>query len=309
MTKSRRSNRDAVNGMLLLDKPVGISSNTALKRAKALLGASKAGHTGNLDPIATGLLPLCFGQSTKVAGYFLEANKRYRTLIKLGESTDTGDCEGQVVAQADVSFSARKLKKVLNEFVGEQEQIPPMYSAIKVQGQRLYKYARQGLEVDRKPRRVTVYSLELIEFGEDYIDIDVYCSRGFYVRTLAQDIGELLSCGGHVKTLRRLEVGQLHVDSAVTLEHLNSMSSCQERRKLLIAGDEALDHLPKIELSFDAAYYLCRGQPVRAGNLPNDGVVRLYEKSIGFLGIGLPLGDGRVAPKRLFHTPNSASQL
>ena len=307
---SRRDSKyDDVNGVLLFDKPAGIGSNAALKRVKHLLSARKGGHTGNLDPIATGLLPLCFGQSTKVAGYFLDADKRYRTTIKLGESTDTGDSEGRITDKRSVHVKPRNLRGVLREFVGEQDQVPPMYSAVKVQGRRLYSYARKGVVVERKPRRVTVYSLELLDFGDDRIKIEIECSRGFYVRVLAEDIGERLGCGGHVESLRRLSVGQLSIDSSITLKQLEEIPSPEERRRALIAGDEALEHLPKIELTVDAAYYLCRGQAVRAGNLPSEGVVRLYEKSLGFLGIGTALGDGRVAPKRLFYTPDKASQL
>ncbi len=305
----RKSEACSVNGVLLFDKPPGVGSNEVLKRVKHLLSASKAGHTGNLDPIATGLLPMCFGQSTKVAGYFLDADKRYSTRIKLGETTDTGDCAGKVLERRDVDITERQLQKVLEGFIGEQDQIPPMYSAVKVQGQRLYKYARKGVEVERKPRRVQVYSLELTDCVGDMFEIEVLCSRGFYVRTLAEDIGKALGCGGHVASLRRLGVGRLDIDAGVQLHRLELMESPQERRSLLIPSDEALSHLPRIDLNMDAAYYLCRGQAVRADNLPSDGTVRLYENSIGFLGIGTSLGDGRVAPKRLFHAPDKASQL
>lgn len=292
-----------VSGVLLFDKPSGTGSNSALRQVKKLMEARKAGHTGNLDPIATGLLPLCFGQATKVAGFFLDADKRYQTRIRLGSSTDTGDREGQVLESRTVSISARKVRKALNKFVGEQDQVPPMYSAVKVAGKRLYRYARKGITVERKPRRVTVYSIELLSFAGNYVDIELSCSSGFYVRQLAHELGEALGCGGHVESLRRLNVGRLGVDSSVTMEDLESASSPEERHAMLIPCDQALDHLPAVELTSDAAFYLIRGQAVRARDLPSSGVVRLYEKSTGFLGVGTSLGDGRVSPKRLFVTP------
>ena len=292
----------SVSGVLLLDKPGEISSNSALRRVKALLGTRKAGHTGNLDPIATGLLPVCLGEATKVAGFFLDADKRYRTRIKLGESTDTGDREGEILLKRPVSVSARKIRRTLDSFVGEHSQVPPMYSAVKIKGEPLYKYARQGIEVERKPRQVTVYEIELVQHSGEYIDIELSCSRGFYVRVLAHEIGEILDCGAHVESLRRLSVGHLKIDDSHTLDDIERISSIEDRLNLLIPGDQTLTHLPKIDLSFDAAYYLCRGQTVRAGNLPAEGMVRLYENTVGFLGIGTSLGDGRVAPKRLFHT-------
>ncbi len=305
----RKSQKQPVNGVLLFDKPAGIGSNGALKRVKHLLSAAKGGHTGSLDPMATGLLPLCFGKSTKIAGYFLDADKCYRTRVKLGETTDTGDCDGEVTKRREVDFDEGQLREVLGGFIGEQDQIPPMYSAVKVKGQRLYKYARQGIEVERQARRVTVHSLELISFSDTEIDIEVSCSRGFYVRVLAEDIGERLGCGGHVAVLRRIGVGQLSVEHSITLDQIEQIESIEERRQKLIQSDEALSHIPSISLSLDAAYYLCRGQAVRASKLPDNGIVRLYESSIGFIGIGESLGDGRVAPKRLFHTPNKSSQL
>ena len=290
------------NGVLLLDKPPGMSSNHALGKAKWLLETKKAGHTGSLDPVATGLLPLCFGESTKVAGYFLSADKRYETTIKLGVSTDSGDRSGKVTCEKEVNVTKRKIRKVLNTFVGEQMQVPPMFSAVKVKGKRLYKYARQGIELPRNPRPVSIYEIQLLRLDKDHAKIELSCSSGFYVRVLAHEVGEKLDCGAHVDSLRRLAVGHLSIDDSVTLDELEKLPTVSERRELLIPGDQALRHLPEVELSADAAYYLCRGQSVRANDLPSEGVVRLYEKSAGFLGLGTSLGDGRVAPKRLFHT-------
>ncbi len=290
-----------VSGVLLLDKPGGMSSNAALHRVKSLLRIRKAGHTGSLDPLATGLLPICLGSATKVAGFFLDADKCYRTRIRLGESTDTGDRDGQLIDERPVSVTERQLKSVLKSFVGESDQVPPMYSAVKLNGEPLYKLARQGIEVERSARKVKIYRIELLEFSPPEFEIILNSSRGFYVRVLAEEIGEQLGCGGHVVSLRRLGVGQLSIEDSSTLEQIEQIEHLEERLRLIVPGDETLSHLPKIDLSFDAAYYLCRGQTVRAGNLPPDGLVRLYENTVGFLGIGTSLGDGRVAPKRLFH--------
>lgn len=297
------SNRNiaAVSGILLFDKPSEISSNSALGKVKSLLGVRKAGHTGNLDPIATGLLPICFGEATKAAGFFLNADKRYRTVVRLGESTTTGDREGELIERRQVIVTKRKVQKALDEFIGEYDQLPPMYSAVKINGEPLYKYARQGIEVQRKTRRVRVYEIKLLDFDVSSVEIELKCSSGYYVRVLAHQLGEKLACGAHVESLRRFAVGNLHVDDSYSIDDIEQISSVEQRRELLIPCDQTLTHLPKIDLSSDAAYYLCRGQAVRAGNLPSEGVVRLYEDSVGFLGIGTSLGDGRVAPKRLFH--------
>lgn len=286
-----------------------MSSNSALRRVKGLLQLRKAGHTGSLDPIATGLLPICLGRATKVAGFFLNADKQYRTRIKLGATTDTGDREGKVIEKRPVSVTQSGLRKILDRFVGEYDQVPPMYSAVKVKGEPLYKLARRGIEIERSARKVTIYEIKLLDFSEDSFEIELSCSRGFYVRVLAHEIGEQLGCGGHVDSLRRLAVGQLKIEDSYTLGQIEQIDSVEDRRKLVIPGDETLSHLPKIDLSFDAAYYLCRGQTVRAGNLPPDGMVRLYEETVGFLGIGTSLGDGRVAPKRLFHASGVSTEV
>ena len=303
---TKQHNSPKMSGILLLDKPENISSNKALGKVKALFGIRKAGHTGSLDPIATGLLPVCFGESTKVAGFFLDAAKHYECRIKLGESTDTGDKEGVVTARNRVDVSKSSVQQVLKEFVGELSQVPPMHSAVKVNGEPLYKYARRGIEIARKARQVTVYEIKLLKHADQYVDIDLHCSSGFYVRVLAHEIGEKLGCGAHVDSLRRLGVGHLSIQDAYTIEQIDAMPSVEERRNLLTPADQTLVHLPKISLSVDAAYYLCQGNSVRANNLPITGMVRLYDHSEGFLGIGVSLGDGRVAPKRLFLGANAA---
>ncbi|MDH3639938.1 MAG: tRNA pseudouridine(55) synthase TruB [Gammaproteobacteria bacterium] len=299
---SKRKGRRSVNGILLLDKPPGITSNEALQRAKHAYNARKAGHTGSLDPIATGLLPLCFGEATKASSFFLDADKRYRTLLKLGESTDTGDAEGRILAQRPVDVSGEDIAQVVQGFYGAIDQIPPMYSAVKRDGQPLYKLARQGIEVERKPRRVRVHDLQWARRNTHHLKLDIHCSSGFYVRGLAHEIGELLGCGAHVAELRRVGVGRFDVEDAIALDRICATADLVELGNYLIPVDEGLRHLPDVRLSTDAAYYLCRGQPVRAADLPKHGWVRLYADGAGFLGIGKILSDGRVAPKRLFHT-------
>lgn len=297
--KRKKSFGDPVDGILLLDKPAGITSNEALQRARKLLGARKAGHTGSLDPIATGLLPLCFGSSTRWSGYFLGSDKSYKATVRLGETTETGDSEGAVTTRRPVNVSESHVRSILQEFVGTRLQIPPMYSAIKVDGQPLYKLARQGKEIAREPREVTVHNLDFQSYDGRDIELTLRCSSGFYVRTLATEIGEKLETGGHVIALRRLGVAGLVVDQALTLDDLAQLPGSVERRACLGSVGEALDHLPAVELSVDAAFYLCRGQSVRASNLPGEGSVRLYSSATGFLGVGVVGPQGTVAPERL----------
>ena len=297
--KRKRPLGDPVNGILLLDKPPGITSNAALQKAKVLLNARKGGHTGSLDPIATGLLPLCFGETTKLAGFFLESDKVYWARLQLGQATDTGDCEGKLLFERPVSHSRELIEKALDRFRGEIEQTPPMYSAVKVKGQPLYRLAREGKEIVRASRNVIVHRLELLSLHDAQIEIELHCSHGFYVRGLAQDLGEVLGCGGHVIALRRLSVAGLQVKTALTFEHLEKLNTPALRRESLLAGDQALSHIPTVDLSVDAAYYLCRGEPVRAADLPSTGWVRLYSEDAGFLGVGTVTDDGRVAPRRL----------
>ena len=219
-----------MDGMLLLDKPCGVSSNHALQSAKRLLNAQKAGHTGSLDPIATGLLPLCFGRATKVSGMFLESNKTYVVDIQLGVSTNTGDREGSIIAEANEIPLFEKIEKSLEPFIGEISQIPPMYSALKRNGQPLYKLARQGIEVERTPRQVTIFKLTVLSFSDDILRLEVVCSKGFYIRSLAMDIGESLGVGAHVKELRRTAVAGFTVAESVTLEQLESLESPETRQ-------------------------------------------------------------------------------
>lgn len=296
----RRSKRDCrdISGILLLDKPEGLSSNQALQQTKRLFKACKAGHTGSLDPIATGLLPLCFGEATKVSQFMLDADKRYRVSIRLGQETDTYDAEGEVVAEQPVDVTRRQLERALKAFVGEIDQIPPMYSAIKQQGQALYHLARQGVTVERQPRRVTLYSIDLLDFEGDTAVIEVDCSKGTYVRSLAHDLGQSLGCGAHVSALRRLGVGPFDISEAVSFEDLEAMDEAG-REAALEPVDRALPDLAEVRISRLATPYLLQGQPVSARLGAEHGLVRLYDEDGRFLGVGEALDDGRVAPKRL----------
>lgn len=304
MRSGRKKNRGRrVDGILLLAKPAGLTSNAALQEAKRAFDAAKAGHTGSLDPIATGLLPVCFGEATKLSGFFLSADKRYHAVFKLGVATETGDSEGAVTQRSPVEVGDSDIDRAMSGFRGEFEQVPSMYSAIKKDGRPLYELARRGIEVERQARPVTVYSLDWQRLEEDRLAVELHCSSGFYVRSLAHDVGVALGCGAHVDELSRTAVGEFRLDDAVSLEHLESLRGDREALDaLLIAGDRGLQHLPGITLSPDAAYYLVRGQAVRAAALPSSGLVRLYADEAGFLGVGKVLGDGRVAPKRLFHS-------
>lgn len=296
-----RSGRD-VQGILLLDKPKGLTSNGALQAAKRAFRANKAGHTGSLDPIATGLLPLCFGEATKVSSFFLNADKKYRSVFTLGVATDTGDAEGRELTRAEsIDVSDEIIARRLDEFRGRLEQIPPMYSAVKFQGQPLYKLARKGIEVVRKPRLVSIFELSFTRVDQENIEVFLHCSSGFYVRSLAHELGQKLGCGAHVSSLQRTGVGQFSLENTTSLDQLRQETDLQVLDSLLIPMDSGLQHLPGVNLTDDAAYYLCRGQPVKAANAPNDGWVRLYTNEAGFLGVGQVLDDGRVAPKRLFN--------
>lgn len=288
-----------VHGVLLLDKPVGLTSNGALQAAKRLLNACKAGHTGSLDPIATGLLPLCFGDATRLSQFLLESDKRYWTVFRLGVSTTTHDSEGDVTQTREVKVARADVERVLPRFSGMISQVPPMYSAIKHGGQPLYKLARAGQEVEREPRGVMVHELQLLEFEGDRLTFDIRCSKGTYIRTLAHDIGEALGCGAHVVELRRLAVGGFQVDQAVTLATLEAMATPQERAQRLLPLDTVLGGMPDVHLTALAAHYLRQGQSVSLQHGRKPGWVRLYEGESRFLGLGQVLDDGRVAPRRL----------
>ncbi len=301
MGRRRVRGRD-VSGILLLDKPSGITSNDALQQVKRLYFAKKAGHTGSLDPLASGVLPICMGEATKVSAFLLDADKRYQVRCQLGVRTATADAEGEVLETRPVGvYNREQLETVLEEFRGSIEQIPPMYSALKHQGQRLYKLARQGVEVEREPRPVEIYELTVAGQGEDWLDINVHCSKGTYVRTLAEDIGDRLGCGAHVSALRRTAVGPYGDTMLVGLETLRELKEkdMSSMDTLLLPIESALTQWPDVDLSTDAAFYLQQGQPVLVPHAPTSGWVRLYEGNRSFLGMGEILDDGRVAPRRL----------
>lgn len=298
-----RPERRAINGVLLLDKASGFSSNSSLQKVKRLFRARKAGHTGSLDPLASGLLPVCLGEATKLSSYLLDTDKRYEVRIRLGEETDTADAEGAVTVTRPVpEMSEVLIEKTLHEFRGEGKQIPPMYSALKHQGQRLYDLARKGLEVDRPARPVTIHALKLLRFDATSMELDVHCSKGTYIRTLAEDIGRALGCGGHVEVLRRTGVGSLDIADALTINQLDMMLP-EERDKALLPMDELVHHLPALEFNEAMSLLLCQGNPLFVPQAPTQGWVRLYGRSAGFLGLGEVLEDGRIGPRRMFTRP------
>ncbi len=303
MARRRRIRGRNVTGILLLDKQPGLSSNAALQQVKRLFRAAKAGHTGSLDPMASGLLPICLGEATKFSAFLLNADKRYRTEVKLGATTTTGDAEGEVVSRRPVAVADEAaVEQVLARFRGCVTQMPPMYSALKHQGQPLYKLARQGKEVERQPRQVMIHELKLLGLRDDILELEVFCSKGTYIRTLAEDIGEALGCGGHVSALRRLAVGPFRIEEAVDHEALMNLKDAQGLEALdarLLPMEAALQDCPGLNLTDDAAYYLRKGQPVLIPRAPTEGLVRLYQGEGDFLGVGQILDDGRVAPKRL----------
>ncbi len=302
MAKQRRQKGRCVSGILLLDKALGLTSNAALQQLKHFFKAAKAGHTGSLDPLATGLLPICFGEATKMSAFLLEADKGYRTTIQLGQQTTTGDSEGEVVKQRPVvPISDPELEVVLARFRGPISQIPPMFSALKRDGEPLYKLARQGVVVEREARQVVIHALVVIGRSETHIELDVRCSKGTYIRTLAEDIGEVLGCGAHVSALRRTLVGPFSLESAYTFDALTVMGEAAGGGLdgMLLALDSGLNGWPEVLLNNDMAYYLRQGQAVLVPKAPTSGLVKLYAEPRRFLGIGHILGDGRVAPKRL----------
>lgn len=303
MGRRRKNRGKAIDGVLLLDKPAGITSNKALQKCRYLIDAQKGGHTGALDPLATGLLPLCFGQATKISTFLLAKDKTYHVGITLGKITDTGDADGKVLETRPVELDEARVQEVLNSYIGEYDQIPPMYSALKVNGQPLYKLARQGIEIERKARRVNAYDIRLVSFEGEKLSIEVDCSSGFYVRSLTEDIGQALGCGAHVKTLRRTRIGDIDLDRALTLDAFENLASEQARSEVLLPADTLLGHFSKIVLDEKQAVALSFGQQVdldteTAASLSD--CIRLYDSQNTFLGLGHIDRFGKLAPKRLF---------
>lgn len=302
MSAGRKRKGRHISGILLLDKPQGMSSNACLQQAKRLFQANKAGHTGALDPLATGVLPLCFGEATKVSQFLLEADKRYLTSVKLGERTDTADAEGQIISSRPIQgIDEQAIVNGLSQFRGQIVQVPPMYSALKHNGQPLYKLARAGKEVERKGRPVTLHDLILHSFDGAELTLEIHCSKGTYVRTIADDLGEALGCGAHVTALRRLQAGVFKIEDCVTPQQLQDVYEREGLAGLdglLQPSDLAIEHLPAVRLASTTAMFVRQGQAVTARHLPNDGLVRLYDED-EFIGIGYILDDGRVGPRRL----------
>jgi tRNA pseudouridine55 synthase len=287
-----------VNGVLLLDKPLGFSSNQALQKVKWLYQAAKAGHTGTLDPLATGLLPICFGEATKFAQYVTDADKTYFATIKLGATTTTGDAEGEVLTSAPVNVSPAQFQAACQQFLGEISQVPPMYSALKHEGKALYEYARAGVDIVRQPRLITIQNIVVDSFDTDVAQISVTCSKGTYIRTLAEDIGAALGCGAHLIGLRRTETAGYLLPQAVTIEQLEAMT-IEARAALLLPVDSAIESLPVVTLNADAAFFMMQGQAVWvAGKIPHSDL-RLYDENNSFLGLGFLQDNGKIAPKRL----------
>lgn len=299
MSRKRIKGRP-VNGVVLLDKPLEMSSNHALQIVKRLFDAQKAGHTGSLDPLATGMLPVCLGEATKISAFLLDADKLYRFKCKLGSCTTTADAEGEVIESRPFEHIVKKdIERLLPDFTGDIEQVPPMYSALKKDGKRLYDLARQGIEVEREARPVTIHDLSLLSFKDGEVELEAHCSKGTYIRTLAEDIGEALGCGAYVSELRRLAVGPYDGDM-VSLEQLQALSE-QGQEALdasLLPIDSGIANWPEVHLDPDSAYYIKLGQPVQVPRAPSDGWVRIYDDE-QFLGVGIIQDDGRIAPKRM----------
>jgi len=311
----RRKGR-AINGVLLLDKPYEMSSNNALQRVKHIYFAQKAGHTGALDPLATGMLPICLGEGTKFSQFLLDTDKTYVVTAKLGVRTTTSDADGDIVSEKEVAVSQDELDKALDSFRGTTQQIPSMYSALKYQGQPLYKYAREGIEVPRESRAITVFNLEQLRFEGDEVDLSIHVSKGTYIRTIVDDLGELLGCGAHVAHLRRTAVGNYPNDKMVTMEQLETLLEKAQAEeippseyldKLLLPMTSACDGIPAVFVDDMSAHYLRHGNPVQAANTPTEGMVQVFvgdnEAEGEFIGVGQIDDEGRVAPKRIVVLP------
>ncbi|MFI3185951.1 MAG: tRNA pseudouridine(55) synthase TruB [Methylococcaceae bacterium] len=309
---SKRKSGLNIHGILLLDKRLGVSSNRALQEVRHLFNANKAGHTGSLDPLATGLLPLCFGEATKVSGLMLDDNKRYQVVVQLGIMTDTGDLEGTVLETKPVPLLSKDLiLACLEKFTGEIDQVPPMYSALKLNGKKLYELARAGITVERKARHIKIFELKLLSDSQalanspDLLMLDVFCSKGTYIRSLAEDIGHYLGCGATVKELRRLEAGQFNIKDAKTIEQLTAMDQ-QSLAACLINVDKPLEGLPAVQLSEAQTVSIKQGQSVMfpdfslVPKLELANKVCMYHDAV-FLGLGEMSLDGKLAPKKLFN--------
>ena len=296
----RRKGRD-VHGIALLDKPAGFSSNQAVQKVRWLFGARKAGHTGSLDPFATGMLPVCLGEASKTAGFMLDSSKTYLATAFLGKSTSTGDIEGEVLREMDVpALDAHKIKATFSTFHGTIEQVPPMYSALKHEGQRLYKLARAGVEVDRKARSVQIHSLELVSWEAPLLQFRVHCSKGTYVRTLAEDIAEKLATCAHLKALRRLEVEPFCEQDMVTLDELTRLAETEQIDSCLLPVDAGLIDWPLVTIDESSSHRFRHGNPVTT-DCSETGLVRVYGPENRLLGLGEISPENQLNPKRVMH--------
>jgi len=308
MGRPRRRGRD-IHGVLLLDKPQGMSSNDVLQKVKRLYNANKAGHTGALDPLATGMLPICLGEATKFSQYLLDADKRYRVIARLGQRTDTSDADGNIVEERPIQFTSQQLAQALEHFRGDTQQVPTMFSALKYQGRPLYEYARQGITVPREARPITVYELLFIRWEGEELELEIHCSKGTYIRTIIDDLGERLGCGAHVSMLRRLQVDRYPAEKMVTLAQLQQWvadadtagtSAAEQLDPLLLPMDTPAAAYPMVSLPQASSHWFKLGQAVQASGAPSDGLVRVFEMETDkFLGMAQIDDQGRVAPKRL----------
>ena len=298
-----------ITGIIVIDKPKARTSNHVLQQIKRTFDAKKAGHTGSLDPLATGVLPICLGEATKVSQYLLDGDKCYQVTCKLGVTTDSGDSDGNVVAEMPIpEITEQILYAVLPSFIGQQQQVPPMYSALKFQGQPLYKLARQGIEIERKSRTVNIYDIILISFTSDSFTLEVKCSKGTYIRTLVEDISASLSTGGHVVALRRLESAGYAIEQAITIE---SIEKCADEGikaldKLLLPTEEALPNWPRIEADDEQVLALRCGQQIQVEQKYEGVQIRLFDRLGIFLGLGEMSQKGIISPKRVFVVDESS---
>lgn len=302
---AKHAHRRNVSGFIILDKPFDMSSNEALQKVKHLFNARKAGHTGSLDPLATGVLPLCLGEATKISQFLLDADKAYEVVGQLGIQTTTGDAEGDVVKKMDIPADWQaKLSQVLAQFKGKTKQIPSMFSALKYQGKPLYEYARKGIEVPREPREINLYELEALATTEDTVTLHIRCSKGTYVRTLIEDIAKALGTCGYVKALKRTQAGPYQEADMVSLTQLEQAyehGGYPELERFIQPLDSGLSNWPAIRLNGVASHYIRQGQAIRVNALPEDGYVRLMNEHSVLLGIGEVIEGGMVAPKRLIN--------
>ncbi|MDR6351907.1 tRNA pseudouridine(55) synthase TruB [Pantoea sp. SORGH_AS_0659] len=308
MSRPRRRGRD-VHGVFLLDKHQGASSNDVLQKVKRLFNANKAGHTGALDPLATGMLPVCLGEATKFSQYLLDSDKRYRVIARLGERTDTSDADGNIVERRPITFDQAALDAALDYFRGDTMQVPTMFSALKYQGRKLYEYAREGITVPREARPIKVFELQFIRWEGDELELEIHVSKGTYIRTIIDDLGERLGCGAHVIMLRRLQVARYPIERMVTLEQLQEVAATVNMAEtpdysaldaLLLPMDSPAEEFPMVNLLPTVAAYFKQGMPVQVADAPEQGLVRVTEgDEHKFIGMAEIADDGRVAPRRL----------